>query len=199
MNNYVREKEVNAEKAQVNAEKAQVNAEKDQVNAEKAQVNAEKAQVNAEKAQVNAEKAQVNAEKAQVNAEKAQLAILDEIIFNLDISLAMLQLANLVEFNEPIPKDKDTVAMIINSDKAPAEVRTFLKNTMAKKQTGIVMKYNPEGKELLWYVKTYTDAAMNLMGKVTIRNKTYENLEKQIAVTRQNYMTVVGIFSRKAA
>jgi ASC-1-like (ASCH) protein len=80
----------------------------------------------------------VNAREAQVNADRAQLAIFDEIIFNLDISLAMMQLANYVEFNEAIPKDKDTVAMIINSDKAPAEVRAFLKNTMAKKEAGLI-------------------------------------------------------------
>lgn len=98
---------------------------------------------------VNAREAQVNAEKAQVNVREAELLILDDIIFSLDISLAMLQLANYVEFNEPIPKDRDTVALVISSDKAPAEVKAFLKNTLAKKRAGIAMKYNPEGKELL--------------------------------------------------
>lgn len=135
---------------------------------------------------VNAREAQVNAEKAQVNAEKAQLAILDDIIFSLDISLAMLQLANYVEFNEPIPKDRDNVAMIINSDKAPAEVKAFLKNTLAKKRAGLI-KDKSHLKALTSYVKSYTDMAENSMGKVTIRNKIYENLEKQIAVTREAY------------
>lgn len=140
---------------------------------------------------VDAERAQVDAERAQVDAREAQLVVVGEISGHLDIALAMLQLANYVEFNEPIPAgNKNMVAAVLASPTAPLEVKNFLEGMLAKKKAGTPVPYNPERKQLLEYVETHTNTAMNLMGKLTIKNNTYDILSRQIAVMRQNHTTI---------
>jgi hypothetical protein len=107
-------------------------------------------------------------------------------LFHLDITLALIQMIQFVEFDVAIPSGGWAVKRVLDDTNTPQDVRILLVNFQTRKLSGKSEFTPQDGKAILALTKRHLDAGVALKDKL-INSPYYDSMTRNITVINTTY------------
>ncbi|GAB0174781.1 MAG: hypothetical protein HHAS10_06600 [Candidatus Altimarinota bacterium] len=107
-------------------------------------------------------------------------------LFHLDITLALLQMIQYVEFDVAIPSGGGAIKRVLDDTNTPQDVRFLLINFQQRKMSGKGEFTSKDGRAILDLTKRHLDAGIDLKDKL-INSPYYDSMKRNVMIVTTTY------------
>lgn len=139
---------------------------------------------------------QTEARLSQTEARLVQEELRESAIFHLDITIALIELVNYVEFDQPLPTWGGAMKRVLDNKNTPQDIRLVLVDFRKRKESGNGEFTPVDGRNILGLMRTHLDAGIALKEKL-VKTKYYEPMGQNVAMANQAYQNIQRAMAKK--